>query len=159
MGASASTDFSQIGDLISRTQLDRQAVATIFQMYTLAAQRLDVPANDSASAVAAFLAGSYAGYTGKPFPDAAYRPLYQQFARSMSNDPDQRKLTRAQKVEMYQRLVLTGMIFQLAQLDLQAKPNARQQCALREAAGAAFARTAGISPDKVRFTQNGLEPR
>ncbi|MDO5609352.1 MAG: hypothetical protein Q4G62_00990 [Pseudomonadota bacterium] len=159
LGATASTDFSLIGDLIATTKFNNENVATVFQIYNAAAASLNVPANDSASGMAAFIAGTYAGYTGKPFPDAMYRPLYLQFAGTLAADQDHARMPRQQKIQMYQHLVLTGMVYQLAQLDLQASPNARDQATLRTAAGAAFKSVTGLSPDEVRFTANGMQKR
>ncbi len=159
LGATASTDFSHIRDLIATTQFNNEGVATVFKIYNAAAESLNVPVNDSASGMAAFIAGTYAGYTGQPFPDAMYRPLYLQFASTLAADQDHARMPRQQKIQMYQHLVLTGMVYQLAQLDLQASPNARDQATLRAAAGAAFKGVTGLSPDEVRFTANGMQKR
>lgn len=70
LGDAASTDLSTLRPFLAGTQLSEEQAAKILAMYNQVAARLDVPYNDNASGIAAFLAGSYAAYTNRPFPDA-----------------------------------------------------------------------------------------
>ena len=159
LGESASTDLAPLRPYLSETRLTEERAATVLAMYSQAAARLDVPANDSASGIAAFLAGSYAAYTNEPFPDAYYKPLYEQFAGTLTSDGALQHRPLTQRVEYYQRLVVVGMVFQLLQLEMQKNPQPDQIAAMRKAAGDAFREIAGISPDSIRFTADGLASR
>ncbi|MFT4257353.1 MAG: hypothetical protein QM599_10410 [Pseudoxanthomonas sp.] len=159
LGDTASTDLSRLRPYLATTRLSEQQAAQVLAMYNQVADRLGVPYNDSASGIAAFLAGSYAAYTNKPFPDAYYKPLYEQFANTLASDEGQKRTPKAQRVEYYQRLVVVGMLYQLTQLELQKNPRPGEVAKMREAAGRAFTEIAGISPDSIQFTAKGLAPR
>ena len=159
LGETASTDLSALRPYLAGTQLSEEQAAKVLAMYNQVAARLDVPFNDSASGIAAFLAGTYAAYTNKPFPDALYKPLYEQFAGTLASDGTLKKMQSSQRVEYYQRLVVVGMVYQLMQLDLQKSPQPDQIAAMRAAAESAFTEIAGISPERIQFTANGLAPR
>lgn len=152
LGAAASTDLTPLRPYLAETQLTETQARTLLATYAQVAASLDVPANDSASGIAAFLAGSYAAYSGQPFPDAYYKPLYEQFASSMGADGALTQMPLEQRIEYYQRLVVVGMVFQLAQLET---PPAEIPT-LRAAAASAFTDIAGISPERIRFTASGL---
>lgn len=159
LGDKASLDLTSLRPYLATTQLSEKQAAQVLAVYNDVAARLKVPYNDSASGIAAFLAGTYAAYTNKPFPDQYFKPLYEQFAKSMGSDSLLVKRPLAERIEYYQRLVIVGMVFQLHQLNLQEKPDAKQIAVMREAAGSAFKQIAGIAPDQIRFTANGLRSR
>lgn len=159
LGSTASTDLSTLRPYLAETRLSEEQAAKVLAMYNQVAKRLDVPFNDSASGFAAFLAGSYAAYTNKPFPDALYKPLYEQFAESLASGDTLKRMTKAQRVEYYQRMVVVGMVYQLLQLEMQKNPQPAQVAAMRKAAERAFTEIAGISPERIHFTANGLTPR
>lgn len=159
LGASASTDLAPLRPYLAENNVTEEQAARILLMYAEIAGRLDVPANDSASGIAAFLAGTYAAYTNEPFPDAYFNPLYEQFAESLTSDDELSARPLAERTEHYQRLVVTGMVYQLLQLELQSDPQPDEIAAMRNAAGRAFEDIAGISPDSIYFTAEGLRPR
>lgn len=159
LGERASTNLAPLRPYLAETRLTEEQAAKVLAMYGQAAALLDVPANDSASGIAAFLAGSYAAYTNKPFPDALYKPLYEQFAESLTSDDALERRPLTQRVEYYQRLVVVGMLFQLLQLEMQRNPQPDQISAMRKAAGSAFQEIAGVSPESIRFTADGLSIR
>ena len=159
LGEAASTDLAPLRPYLATTQLSEEQAAKVLAMYNQVAYRLDVPFNDSASGIAAFLAGSYSAYTNKPFPDELYKPLYEQFASSMSTGSSLKKMPLATRTEYYQRLVVAGMLYQLLQLDLQADPDPGQIAMMRTAAGKAFKELSGRAPDSIHFTRQGLLPR
>lgn len=156
LGETATTDLTPLRPYLAEIDMTEERAAKVLAMYSEVAAKLDVPANDSASGIAAFLAGTYAAYTNKPFPDEFFRPLYEQFADTLVEDEAFKQMPLPQRTEYYQRLVVAGMIHQLNQLDLQANPQPEQIAKMRDAAGKAFSEIAGISPDRVRFTEDGL---
>lgn len=159
LGEGASTDLAPLRPYLAENDVTEEQAARILLMYAEIARRLDVPANDSASGIAAFLAGTYAAYTNEPFPDAYFNPLYQQFAEGLTSDGELSARPLAERTEYYQRLVVTGMVYQLLQLELQSNPQPDEIAAMRKAAGRAFEDIAGISPDNIYFTADGLRPR
>ena len=159
LGDQASSNLSPVRSYLSNMKLSDEQAGKLFIIYNDVATRLDVPYNDSASGIAAVLAGSYAAYTNQPFPDQFFKPLYEQFAKSMVTSSSFTRTTLAQRTEYYQRQVIAGLMFQLMQLDLQAQPDAQQIAAMRDAAGRAFQEMSGLSPDRVQFTANGMLPR
>lgn len=159
LGPDTSTDLTPLRPYLRQTHLTEAEAAQVLAMYSLVATRLDVPSNDSASGIAAFLAGSYAAYTNEPFPDALYKPLYEQFADSLTSDNELEQRPLSQRREYYQRLVVVGMVFQLLQLEMQNNPQPEQIAAMRRAAETAFTEMAGISPASITFTAKGLVPR
>ena len=159
LGPGATTDLAPLRPYLKQIQLTESQAAKMLAMYSQVAGSLDVPANDTASGIAAFLAGSYAAYANTPFPDAYYKPLYEQFARNIGSDQALVRKPLAERREYYQRLVVAGMIYQLLQLELQNNRKPDQVATMRKAAGNAFAQIAGVSPDRIRFTATGLTAR
>lgn len=159
LGEDASTDLAPLRPYLAQNQLTEENAAKLLAMYRLVAMALDVPANDSASGMAAFLAGTYAASTNEPFPDEFFKPLYEQFAKSMTSDDALAQRSKAERLEYYQRQVVVGMVFQLLQLELQKSGSPEQIAEMRAAAGRAFEDLAGRSPDSIRFTAQGLTPR
>ena len=159
LGSSASTDLSRLGEHLAASHMNTEQAATVLEIYRRAAESLDVPANDTASGIIALIAGSYAGYTNQPFPDEAFKPLYEQFAPIIAADPTLMQLPQAERVEYYQRMVLAGMLFQLAQIELQKNPDPAQIDDMRDSAYKVFSGITGRSPDAVQFTSQGMSAR
>ena len=159
LGDDATTDLSRLGEHLADSQLDTEQAGTVLEIYRRAAESLGVPANDTASGVVALIAGSYAGYTNQPFPDEAFKPLYEQFAPIIAADPTLMQLPQAERVEYYQRMVLAGMLFQLAQIELQKNPDPALIDDMRDSAYKVFSGITGRSPDAVQFTSQGMSAR
>ena len=115
-----------------------------------------IPKNNLATAYAAILAGSYAAYTNRPFPDNAVKPLYQQAERAMSNNPMLAKASMDEKNAQYQIWVGTAAFMLGWQSNLSKKPNPEQQAKMQKA-GAEILHSLGVDPGKVRFTRRGME--
>jgi len=114
-----------------------------------------IPKNNLATAYAAVLAGGYAAYTNRPFPDNAVRPLFKQAEQAMLNNPVL-STSVDEKNANYQLWVGVGT-YMLAWQDQTAKhPNPQEEAKLQEA-GANILRSLGFEPDRVRFTASGME--
>jgi len=115
-----------------------------------------IPKNNLATAYAAILAGGYAAYTNQPFPDNAVKPLFKQAEQAMLNAPTLSQGSMDEKNAMYQIWVGVGT-YMLAWQDKTAKhPNPEEEAKMQEA-GANILRSLGVEPDRVRFTESGME--
>lgn len=159
LGSSASTDLSRLGEHLAASHMNTEQAATVLEIYRRAAESLDVPANDTASGIIALIAGSYAGYTNQPFPDEAFKPLYEQLAPFIAADQTLMQLPQNERIDYYQRMVLAGMLFQLAQIEFQQNPNPAQIDDMRTSAYQVFSGITGRSPDSVQFTSQGMSTR
>lgn len=115
-----------------------------------------VPSNHLATGMAAALAGAWAAYTGKAFPDAHIKPLVAQMDRLMQKDERIQTMHIRQKVYTYHTLVATGMWLTALQQDLQRQPDARRQERLRAVGGEYLQSLLGVSPQRVSFGRSGL---
>ena len=116
-----------------------------------------IPKNNLATAYAAILAGSYAAYTNRPFPDDAVKPLYQQMERVILGAPAIHEASVTEKNTLYQIWVGVGMVMLATQAELAQHPNPAQQAQLQQAGANSLRILLGVEPDKVRFTKQGLE--
>ena len=117
-----------------------------------------IPANNLASAYAAVLAGSYAAYTNRPFPENAVKPLFEQVQQGMLDNPQISQVSLDEKAAMYQVWVGAGMYLLGWQAELVKHPNSEQQAKMQKAgANALRAALAGTDPSRVRFTARGME--
>jgi len=116
-----------------------------------------IPKNNLATALTAFVAGSYAAYTNRPFPDAAVKPLYRQMERFLLDQPRLARASMNNKAAMYQIWVGSGMLMLMAQADLSRHPNSAQQAQLHKKGGEILRALLGVEPNQVRFTANGME--
>ena len=117
-----------------------------------------IPANNLASAYAAVLAGSYAAYTNRPFPENAVKPLFKQVQQGMLNNPQTSQVSMDEKNAMYQIWVGTGMYLLGWQAELAKHPDPQQQAKMQKAgADALRAALGGADPSRVRFTASGMQ--
>jgi hypothetical protein len=117
-----------------------------------------IPANNLASAYAAVLAGSYAAYTNRPFPEDAVKPLFEQIQQGMLNNPQLAQADMDEKATIYQVWVGTGMYLLGWQDHLTKHPDAQQQAKMQKAgADALRAALGGADPARVRFTSSGMQ--
>ena len=117
-----------------------------------------IPANNLASAYAAVLAGSYAAYTNRPFPENAVKPLFEQVQQGMLDNPQISRVSVDKKAAMYQVWVGAGMYLLGWQAQLAKHPNPEEQAKMQKAgADSLRAALAGTDPSRVRFTTRGME--
>jgi hypothetical protein len=117
-----------------------------------------IPANNLASAYAAALAGSYAAYTNRPFPENAVKPLFEQAQQAMLDNPQISQVSLEDKAAMYQVWVGMGMYLLGWQANLAKHPDSQQQAKMQKAgADALRSALAGADPSRVRFTTNGMQ--
>jgi len=117
-----------------------------------------IPVNNLATAFTAVLAGSYAAYTNQPFPENAVKPLYQQLEQVMLSNSSLSQGSMEEKNTMYQMWVGLGTYMLGWQSELAKHPNAQQQAQMQKA-GANILRSLNIDPDRVSFTDRGMQMR
>jgi hypothetical protein len=115
-----------------------------------------IPANNLATAYTAILAGGYAAYTNRPFPEEAVKPLFRQVEQAMANDPKILHASAEEKGALYQRWVGVGAFMLGWQSNLAQHPDPAQQAKMQKT-GANILRSLGIDPGKARFTRRGME--
>ena len=117
-----------------------------------------IPAHNLATAYAAALAGSYAAYTNRPFPENAVKPLFEQLERTMLNNPQILQTNVEQKNALYQVWVGMGMYLLGWQANLAKHPDPQQQAKMQKAgANALRAALGGTDPSRVSFTASGMQ--
>jgi hypothetical protein len=140
---------------------NRQEVSKIFTSFILEFNKTiprtyGIPANNMATAYAAILAGGYAAYTNKPFPEEAVKALYRQAEQAMLNRPNVARLSMDDKNTQYQIWVGTATFMLKWQNHLAEHPDPQQQAKMQKT-GAEILHALGVDPDKVRFTKRGME--
>ncbi len=118
-----------------------------------------VPHSNLATGMTALLAGGYAAYSGKSFPDAWVKPLYRQAEQLMANNPRIQSATLRDKAAMFQVMTGIGVELQLVQHELAKTPDASKQRMLRDAGAQILQTVLGANPDRVVFSSDGFEVR
>jgi hypothetical protein len=140
----------------NRQEATQTFTALILEFNKLIPRTYGIPANNMATAYAAILAGGYAAYTNKPFPEEAVKALYRQAEQSMLSRPNMARLSMDDKNTQYQIWVGTAAFMLGWQSNLSKKPNPEQQAKMQKV-GAEILHSLGVDPDKVRFTKRGME--
>lgn len=134
------------------TQVYLQAYDTWRQLE----RKLGLPADDAASAVAAFIAGNYMAYRDTEVPDAAYLRLVHQMRSALAGSEAFARSSPADKRKLYERMAMVGTFMAVARLSLQKQPNATAQSNFRNAAAANLEMALKVPADQVRIGDKGL---
>lgn len=117
-----------------------------------------VPPENVATGVAALLAGGYAAYHNKPFPDAWVRPVVRQVDALLRQKPELFEGKTVYKRESYQVSVGIGMLLLMTQTEL-AKQKGADASALKAAGAQVLASTLGAPPERIVFSASGFRVR
>lgn len=115
-----------------------------------------IPRNNLASGMAMALAGGWSAYTGRPFPDAAVKPLVAQFDRAMQADAAISAMPVRDKVMAYHLMVGAGMWLLALQIDLGGRPDGAHAARLNQLGGDFLQSLVGVAPTRLRFDTQGL---
>lgn len=118
-----------------------------------------VPKDNLATAMTAVLAGGYAAYHNKTFPDTWVKPLYRQMEALLSREPKLVQASLKQKQYYYQVMVGIGMGLMLAQAELAKKPSAAEAARLHQAGGQVLQELLKEHPDRLEFSPSGMSVR
>ena len=118
--------------------------------------RFELPANDVASAVAAFLAGSYMAYRNVDLPDEHFVPLVDQMREALLTDDRFMRTTHVQRQEMYEQLATLGMLMTTTHLLLKTQPNADIEARMRQTAKEYLESFLGADAGRVFISARGM---
>lgn len=119
-------------------------------------KQFGLPPNDVASAVAAFLAGSYMGYRNANFPDEHFKPLVAQMREALATDARFAQKGHAERQDMFEQLATLGMLMATTQIGLQRQPNAGVEARMRQTGKAYLEAFLKTGAERVRLTAAGL---
>ena len=119
-------------------------------------KQFGLPPNDVASAVAAFLAGSYMGYRNANFPDEHFKPLVAQMREALATDARFAQAGHAERQDMFEQLATLGMLMATTQIGLQRQPNAGVEARMRQTGKAYLEAFLKTGAERVRLTAAGL---
>ena len=138
----------------------RQRVMRTFEQllagYHQIEQKFGLAPYDVAGAMAAFAAASYMGYRNAPFPDRHFMPLVQQMQGLLGADADFRRASVRSKQDMYEQLVILGMLVASTQTALQSRPDAPLAATMQRASKNYLERMLKADADRVTLTDHGL---
>lgn len=118
-----------------------------------------VPSNNLVTGMTVVLAGAYAAYHNKSFPDDWVKQLYLQMEQELQQDPRLATRTVAQRASDYLVMVGSGMALLLMQAELQKAPNPKVAAQLRRTGADALRSLVSAEPDRVEFSSSGLRLR
>ena len=116
-----------------------------------------VPPENLATGVAALLAGSYAAYHNRPFPDGWVRPTVEQLGELLRRRPELFEGKTQYKRESYQMAVGIGMLLLTAQADAARK--GADAPGLRRAGAQVLQAVLGAPPARIEFSPSGFRVR
>ena len=119
-------------------------------------KQFGLPPNDVASAVAAFLAGSYMGYRNANFPDEHFKPLVAQMREALATDARFAQTGHAERQDMFEQLATLGMLMATTQIGLQRQPDAGIEARMRQTGKAYLEAFLKTGAERVRLTAAGL---
>jgi len=119
-------------------------------------RKFDIPPQDVAGSVAAFIAGSYMAYRNVDFPDQNFKPLVDQMRGIIGNNPEFIKAPDTAKREMYEQLAILGMMMATTQMALKQQPNGQVESNMKQAAKGYLEQFLKTDADKVELTAQGL---
>lgn len=118
--------------------------------------QLDLPENDVANAVAAFLSGNVWALRGAEVPNEHFVTLARQMRGVVGNASAFTQASSRDRQEMYEELVIVGMLMATMQMALARQPDDASAARAREAATAYLQHFLGTQPSRVRITASGL---
>ena len=119
-------------------------------------EKFDLPRNDVAGAVAAFIAGNYMAYRGVDLPDEQFKTLAGQMHEVLATEPGFAAASSAQKKEVYEQLAVLGTLMAATQEGLKQQPNDQLAAAMRKAAKAYLEEFLKVDASKISLSARGL---
>lgn len=159
--AAHSTVAEMMAEAYPATHRD-QAKKVFIEMlagYRKIERQFNLPANDLAGAVAAFIAGSYMAYRNQDFPDQDFIPLVNQMRAIIRQNPAFTQASAAEKRETYEQLATLGMLMAGTQMAVKASPNPQVEANMRRASKAYLEEFLKVEADRVLIGPRGLTLR
>ena len=137
----------------------RQSMIDMLDTFAITAEKLDTPARDIASGIAALIAGGHSAYTNTEFHGPYFKPLAAQVQQALATNPDVANLSRTDKIALYQVLTVSGMFLQMMQLELQKQPDPTAVANLRDMAQTTVRDALGLDLATMSFGPDGVTIR
>ncbi|MFD1711540.1 hypothetical protein FVQ98_18790 [Ottowia sp. GY511] len=138
----------------------RQALTQIVGSFNDNVEKLyGVPKENVATGVVALLAGGYAAYYNKPFPDKYVKPTVEQVAAYLRSKPELFEGKTTEKRNSYQKGVGVGMLLQMLQQEVQKSGKASDAAELKQVGARVYRAVLSVEPDNVEFTSTGIKFR
>jgi hypothetical protein len=118
--------------------------------------RLNIPTNDVAGAVAAFLSGNYMAYQDVDLPDQNFQALVSQMRRVLGSNPAFAKASGIEKQQMYEQMAILGTFMALTRDALKKQPNPEIAASMKQAAKRNLEQFLNTDADRVNITSTGL---
>ncbi len=118
--------------------------------------RLNIPANDVAGAVAAFLSGNYMAYQDVDLPDQNFQALVSQMRSILRSNSDFAKASGIEKQQMYEQMAILGTFMALTRDTLKKQPNPEIAANMKQAAKRNLEQFLNTDVDRVKITSTGL---
>jgi hypothetical protein len=138
-----------------RAETER-AFRELLDGYRKIEQRFNIPANDLAGAVAAFVAGSWMAYRNSDFPDENFPALVSQMRQIIASNPEFLRASAAEKRDMYDQMVIRGLFLATVQMALKQKPNDAVAANMRQIAKGNLEQFLKTDAERVQVTAKGL---
>lgn len=119
----------------------------------------DVPKENVATGMVALLAGGYAAYYNKPFPEKYVKPTYEQLGAYLRSKPELFESKADEKLRSYQKGVGVGMMLQILQQEVQKSGKPSDVAELKDAGARIYRAVLNTEPERVEFTSSGIKFR
>lgn len=154
-----------LDDMVNRFPRDqrtqaRQALTQIIGAFNDSVEKLyGVPKENVATGMVALLAGGYAAYYNKPFPEKYVKPTYEQLGAYLRSKPELFKGDADEKLRSYQKGVGIGMMLQMLQQQVQKSGKPSDVAELKDAGARVYRAVLNTEPERVEFTSSGIKFR
>ena len=119
--------------------------------------KLGIPRNDVAGAVAAYIAGSYMAYRDVRLPDEHFKLLVAQMRSLLEGNRVFQRASSAEKREMYEQMAIIGTFMAVTRESLKRQPGQAQYAEnVRQAAKTNLEQFLKTDADRVQITDRGL---
>lgn len=128
-----------------------------FDLFQKLQRKLDLPGNDVANGVSAYLAGNYMVLHGIEIEDAVFLKLVSQVRQGLLQNRGFQQIPAAQKRKLYEQTAMIGMFMALTQMSLKATPQDPKVLGnLRDSAKANLELVLGDRASALRIDGEGM---
>jgi hypothetical protein len=119
--------------------------------------KLGIPRNDAAGAVAAYVAGSYMAYRDVSLPDEHFKQLVEQMRTLLAGNKAFQRASNAEKREMYEQMAIIGTFMAVTRESLKRQPSQAQYAEnVKQAAKANLEQFLKTDANRVEINDRGL---
>jgi hypothetical protein len=115
-----------------------------------------VPHRDLGAAVAFFLGGNWMAMNNADLPDDKFPPIVAQMRSVLSSSSQFTNLSNRQKQDIYEQMVIHGMLMATTQMALRTQKDAAIEARMRAAGKANLTQWFGTDASSLRLTASGM---